>query len=168
MTRVFTASARRSIALAALLAVLPLAGGCFGSFHITRKVYNFNKSATPNKWVRWCLFMGMNIIPVYPAAATGDILFANSVEFWTGSNPVVVRLEPKTVLAPDGGLAQLLPLENGARIVLTEASGTVHRMTLLREAPGVVAVYREDGTLAGKVVGVGGDAPRVLEVAQTR
>jgi hypothetical protein len=168
MTRVFTASARRSIALAVLLAVLPLAGGCFGSFHITRKVYNFNKSASPNKWVRWCLFLGMNIIPVYWVATFGDAIFANAVEFWTGSNPIVVKLEPRTLVGPDGGVAQLVPVEGGGHLVLTERSGAVHRMTLLREAPGVVAVYREDGTLAGKVVGVGGDAPRVLEVAKTR
>jgi hypothetical protein len=160
MTRVL---GRRSVAALLLAALLPIAGGCFGSFHITRKVYNFNKSATPNKWVRWCLFMGMNIIPVYWVAAIGDVVFANAVEFWTGSNPVVVKLEPRRVVGPDGGVAELVPVENGARIVVTEASGAVHEMTLLREAPGAVAVYDAEGVLVRRVVGLGGDEPQVIE-----
>jgi hypothetical protein len=161
MTRVL---ARRSVAALLLAALLPVAGGCFGSFHITRKVYNFNKSATPNKWVRWCLFMGMNIIPVYWVAVVGDVVFANAVEFWTGSNPIVVKLEPRRVVGPDGGVAELVPVDNGARIVVTEASGAVHEMTLLREAPGAVAVYDAEGVLVRRVVGLGSDEPQVIEV----
>ena len=112
---------RRSLALLLLAALLPVAGGCFGNFHITRKVYNFNKSATPNKWVRWCLFMGMNIIPVYWVATLGDVFFANAVEFWTGSNPITVQLQPQRVVGPDGGVAQLVPVDGGARIVIITA-----------------------------------------------
>ena len=159
---------RRTIALAVMLAVLPAVSGCFGSFHITRKVYNFNKSATPNKWVRWCLFMGMNIIPVYWVAVVGDAVFANAVEFWTGNNPITVQLQPQRVVGPDGGVAQLIPVEGGARIVISEASGAVHEMTLLREAPGVVAVYDRDGTLVRRVSGLGSDAPQVVELAEAR
>jgi hypothetical protein len=163
MTRVLAAPWRRTVAAVALAALLPIAGGCFGSFHITRKVYAFNKSASPNKWVRWALFMGMNIIPVYWVATLGDVVFANAVEFWTGSNPVVVKLEPRRVVGPDGGVAELVPVENGARIVVTEASGAVHEMTLLREAPGAVAVYDAEGVLVRRVVGLGSSAPRVIE-----
>jgi hypothetical protein len=169
MTRVLVAPRRhslapwrRSLAMLLLAALLPVAGGCFGSFHITRKVYAFNKSATPNKWVRWCLFMGMNIIPVYPIALFADAVFANAVEFWTGSNPIIVKLEPQRTVLPDGGVAELVPVENGARIVWTDASGAVHETTLLREAPGVVAVYDAEGTLVGRVVGVGSDAPQLI------
>jgi hypothetical protein len=164
MTSGFLASWRRTIALAVMLAVFPAVSGCFGSFHLTRKVYNFNKSATPNKWVRWCLFMGMNIIPVYWFAVFGDTVFANAVEFWTGSNPITVQLQPRQVVTP-AGVAQLIPVEGGARIMITEASGDVHEMTLLREAPGVVAVYDRDGTLVRRVSGLGSDDPQIVELA---
>jgi len=156
---------RRTIALAVMLAVLPAVSGCFGSFHITRKVYNFNKSATPNKWVRWCLFMGMNIIPVYALATFADVFFANAVEFWTGSNPIVVKLEPQRAVGADGSVAQLIPVDGGARIVVTETNGAVHEMTLLREAPGIVAVYDRNGTLVRRVSGLGSDDPQVVELA---
>jgi hypothetical protein len=157
MTRVL-----RIVAAVTLAALLPVAGGCFGSFNITRKVYAFNKSATPNKWVRWCLFMGMNIIPIYPIAMFADAVFSNAVEFWTGSNPIVVKLERQRSVLPDGSVAELVPVANGGRIVLTEASGAVHETTLLREAPGVVAVYDAAGALVGRVVGVGSAEPQLV------
>ena len=166
MTRVLAAPWRRAVAAVALAALLPVVGGCFGSFHITRKAYAFNKSATPNKWVRWCLFMGMNIIPVYPVAMFGDAVFANAVEFWTGSNPIVVKLEPRRTVLPDGSVAELVPVENGARVVVTEASGAVHETTLLREAPGIVAVYDADGVRVARVVGAGGSEPQLIAAAE--
>ena len=162
MTRAISVQWRRSVAMLVLAALLPVAGGCFGSFAITRKVYAFNKSATPNKWVRWCLFVGMNIIPVYGFAAFADVVFSNAVEFWTGSTPIVMNLEPQRFVAADGSVGEIVPVPNGARIVLTEASGAVHEITLLREAPGVVAVYDAAGTLVGRVVGVGSDAPQLI------
>jgi hypothetical protein len=41
-------------------------------------------------------------------------------------------------------------------------------MTLLREAPGVVAAYDEDGRLVRKLVGLGSDETRIVEVAASR
>jgi hypothetical protein len=41
-------------------------------------------------------------------------------------------------------------------------------MTLLREAPGVVAAYDQDGRLVRRLIGVGSGEPRVVEVAAGR
>jgi hypothetical protein len=168
MLRLIPDSLRKAIALALLLGFAPVASGCFGSFNLTRKLYAFNKSSTPNKWFRWGLFLGMNVFPVYWFGLLGDAFFANAFEFWSGSNPITVRIEPKTVVGPDGGVAQLVPVTGGARIVITEASGAVHEVTLLREAPGVLTVYDRDGTLVRKLVGVGSDDPRIVEIAEAR
>lgn len=72
------------------LTVLALAGtsGCFGSFAVTRKVWGFNKTASNDKFVRELLFLGMNIVPVYGVASFIDAVFVNTIEFWSGSNPV--------------------------------------------------------------------------------
>jgi hypothetical protein len=94
-----------------------------------------------------------------------DVFFANAWEFWAGSNPVVVQLQPQTVVGPDGAVASLIPVENGARIVVTEKTGAVHSMTLLREAPGVVAAYDAEGTLVRRLIGLGTDTPQIVEVA---
>jgi len=152
--------------MAVLLAFLPLASACFGSFNLTRKTYNFNRSVSADKWVRWLVFVAMS--PIYPMAGVVDMLFANCVEFWSGSNPINARLEPQTVVGPNGEVASLIPIENGARIVITEPSGAVHTATLLREAPGVVAAYDADGRLVQRLVGLDTDAPRILDLAAAR
>jgi len=168
MARLLPASLRKRIAVALLVAFVPLGSACFGSFNLTRKLIGFNKSISPNKWIRWFVFLGLNIIPVYEFASLADVFFANSVEFWTGSNPITVKLDPKTVVGEDGSLARLIPVDNGARIEVVETSGAVHTLTLLREAPGVVAAYDQDGTLVRKLVGLGGDETRIVEVAAGR
>lgn len=64
--------------------------GCFGSFGLTKAVYNFNKGLG-DKLVQEAVFIGMLIIPVYAAAGFVDIWILNTVEFWTGSNPLSMK-----------------------------------------------------------------------------
>ena len=165
MTRSFHAAWHKGVAMAVLLAFAPLASACFGSFNLTRKVYQFNKSVSPDKWLRWLTFLALNVIPLYPFASLVDVFFANAWEFWSGHNPVTAQLEPQTVVGPNGEVASLIPIENGARIVVTEPSGAVHSATLLREAPGVVAAYDEQGRLVQRLVGLGTDAPHLVDLA---
>lgn len=61
--------------------------GCFGSFGAVRALWEWNEDLG-NKWVNWLVFLGLSIIPVYELFVLGDVLILNSVEFWTGSNPV--------------------------------------------------------------------------------
>jgi hypothetical protein len=165
MIRRFSGSWHRAVALTVLLGFLPLAGGCFGSFNLTRKVYQFNKSVSPDKWLRWLMFLALNILPVYPFASLVDIFFANAWEFWAGDNPVTASLEPQTVVGPNGEVASLIPVANGARIVVTEPSGAVHSTTLLREGHGAVAAYDDQGHLVARLVGLGTDEPRLVDLA---
>ncbi len=82
------ASLRRTAVLAVAAAGLVVTSGCFGSFQLTRKVYNWNKTVSPDKWVQELVFIGLSIVPVYSVAGFADVIFANAVEFWTGTNPV--------------------------------------------------------------------------------
>lgn len=168
MTRVLAGAWRRNTAAVVLFAFLPAAGGCFGSFNLTRKVYQFNKSVSPDKWLRWLMFLALNIMPVYPFASLVDIFFANAWEFWSGANPVTASLEPQTVVGPNGEVASLIPVENGARIVVTEPSGAVHVTTLLREEGGAVAAYDEEGRLVARLVGLATGEPRLVDLAEAR
>jgi hypothetical protein len=81
---------RTAVVAVVLTGMVPMTtAGCFGSFNLVRKVYQFNKQASPDKWVRWLVFLVLNVIPVYGFAAFFDAVIANSLEFWTGENPVV-------------------------------------------------------------------------------
>jgi len=81
----------RKMTLAGLLFAFSLTmTGCFGSFQLTRSVYQWNESVTPNKFAQTLLFYGMNVVPVYGAAGFLDFFVFNLVEFWSGSNPMAM------------------------------------------------------------------------------
>ena len=62
--------------------------GCFGKFSLTRAMWDFNKNVSGNKFVQWAVFLVMVIVPVYGVGTLVDALVINSIEFWTGNNPV--------------------------------------------------------------------------------
>ncbi len=82
-------------------AVLILSSGCFASFNLTRKVYNFNKGVG-DKWVNEVVFLVMLIVPVYEVAGAIDVLILNSIEFWTGDNPVSASNEERKIELQEG------------------------------------------------------------------
>src|SRR5580692_433125 len=61
--------------------------GCTGSFNLTRKVYNWHRSQS-DKWADELCFLLVALIPVYSLATFADAIVFNSIEFWTGKNPV--------------------------------------------------------------------------------
>jgi hypothetical protein len=81
-------------ALASLLIVAVLATGCTGPFNLTKKVYNFHRSQT-DKWADELCFLLVVLTPVYGLATLGDAIIFNSIEFWTGNNPISVASDKK-------------------------------------------------------------------------
>ena len=77
-----------SMAMIVILLTIGLSG-CFGNFAATRKVYDFNKNFG-DKWMNQIMFWVLSWIPVYEAAGIADLLIFNTVEFWTGSNPIAM------------------------------------------------------------------------------
>jgi hypothetical protein len=63
---------------------------CIGNFVLTRKLLNFNQRLS-NKWVNEIVFLVMVIIPVYGVCILIDGIILNSIEFWTGSNPLAME-----------------------------------------------------------------------------
>lgn len=77
-----------SITMLVVLLTVGMAG-CFGNFAAVRKVYDFNQNIS-DKWVQQAAFWALSWIPVYELAAFADVFFFNTVEFWTGSNPMAM------------------------------------------------------------------------------
>lgn len=97
-----------SIALASTL----LLSSCLGSFRLTNKCYTWNKSIG-DKWVNELVFVGLSIIPVYEICLLADAVVFNSIEFWTGNNPVAKNTE---VIDTDNGQYLVETNENGYTI----------------------------------------------------
>lgn len=64
--------------------------GCFGTFSLTNKIWEFNKGFD-SKYAQEGMFLLFCIIPVYPVCAIVDAIVLNSIEFWTGSNPIAMK-----------------------------------------------------------------------------
>lgn len=60
---------------------------CIGSFGLTNKVMTWNRNIG-SKFVNELVFLAFWILPVYEVTALADVLVINSIEFWSGSNPL--------------------------------------------------------------------------------
>ena len=157
----------KSLALAVLVAVcVPVTtSGCFGSFQLTRKIYEFNRDLSSDRWVRWFGFLAMSFFLVYPVAGIIDLAFANSIEFWGGSNPFAA-IDGKTRYAygPNGEIAAATLVAPGEiDVVLTSADGQVQHLRIVREPESLIA-YDGEGQLLARIGDVDG-VPTLLEGA---
>ena len=123
------------VVVAVASSLMMAAVGCYGSFSLTKKVYQWNGSVG-NKWVKELVFLGLNVIPVYEFSAGIDAIILNSIEFWTGSNPsafnansengttLAFYTEKKELSISYGTKHYVVGLENGKAAVKDE-KGTV-------------------------------------------
>lgn len=65
-----------------------LATGCFGSFGATNALYDWNKDVSSSKWLQWLVFLVLIILPVYGLFILADALVINTIEFFSGKNPI--------------------------------------------------------------------------------
>ena len=72
--------------LLAMTALLPLQS-CIGSFALTNKVLTWNNQVG-SKFVNELVFFAFWILPVYEVTSVADLIVLNSIEFWSGNNPV--------------------------------------------------------------------------------
>jgi len=78
---------KKTISKVVALAVVSVAlSGCVGSNAVTGYLMKFNIKAVDNRYARG----GLNILlaPAYGLTVAADYLVFNSLEFWTGSNPL--------------------------------------------------------------------------------
>lgn len=68
---------------------------------MTNKLLNWNNTID-SKFVNELVFIAFCIVPVYEISAIADLLVLNSIEFWSGSNPVADAGTVKTIEGKDG------------------------------------------------------------------
>lgn len=71
-----------------VLALSLFISGCYGPFNLTRRLYRWNGQASTEKWGKEIVFLILAITPVYSFTTLADAIVFNSLEFWTGNNPV--------------------------------------------------------------------------------
>lgn len=128
-------------AFAVVFLTASLLAGCMGKFALTGKIYAWNKKAASDRWVNEMIFVAFLIIPVYNLAMLADGIVFNSIQWWTGQNPVANAGDQKRVLGDDGSEALMTLRSDGAvDVEATSATGVVSRFTLRREGDEVAVV----------------------------
>lgn len=81
---------KKTVLTAGIVATLcgsMLFSSCIGSFSLTNKLLGWNRSIG-NKFVNELVFVAFWVLPVYEVSGLADVLVLNSIEFWSGTNPV--------------------------------------------------------------------------------
>ena len=141
------APVRRAV-LAALAMSTVATSGCFGSFPLTRKMYNWNKGVSSDKWVRELVFVATALlVPVYSVAGLIDVVILNSQEFWTGKSSVASGPDTKVKTLTRGNttiMQTMTQLATGRTMVLEEkVNGRFKSRTTLHQATGATVVTSE-------------------------
>ena len=114
------------------LAVLALSGtmmfqSCIGSYALFNKLVHWETRATNSKYVN--AILGFIITPIAgPVCLLIDALVLNSVEFWSGENPIASNVgKTQQVMGQDGLIYAVKTLKNGYEI--TKPDGQVVTFT---------------------------------------
>ena len=93
--------------VAAILSGSLLFSSCVGSFGLFNRLSSWNQGVG-TKFVNELVFLAFNIVPVYGVAYLADALVINSIEFWSGSNPMANVGDVKKVTQSQKKAKQLL------------------------------------------------------------
>lgn len=108
---------------ALLLASSLMFTSCIGSFKLTNKVLSWNHQIS-NKFVNELVFFGLWVLPVYEISALADMLVINTVEFWSGSNPIAAG---QTTVNDENGRF-LIAWDSTGYTITNETTGEVTRL----------------------------------------
>lgn len=78
-----------------------ICSSCIGSFGLWSSLKDWNNNIG-NKFVNEIVFLAFHIVPVYEVAYLADVIVLNSIEFWSGSNPLADVGSVKTVKGESG------------------------------------------------------------------
>lgn len=153
---------------AVMLASSMLFSSCIGNFALTNKVLSWNKQIG-NKFVNELVFFGFWILPVYEISALADVLVINTVEFWSGTNPIAAGQK----VVSDENNRYLIAWDENGYTITDEKDNTVTKLNFNKEENSwSVATPEGDVTFLAFVddshvkVPAGDDTYTVVELSQ--
>lgn len=116
-----------SVALVAL--ICSSMTSCMGKFALTRNLYAWNDQVS-NKFVNEIVFVAFWILPVYEVCGLADLLVLNTIEFWSGDNPMTAST--KTIDTDHG--RYLVKCDEKGYDVTLESTGESFRLDFAQES----------------------------------
>lgn len=112
-----------SVALICTLCASLTLPSCIGSFQLTNKLLSWNKQIG-NKFVNELVFFAFWVLPVYEVSSLADIVVLNSIEFWSGENPIA---KGKKVIEGNDG-KYLVECDGKGYTITSQNDGSVVRL----------------------------------------
>ena len=131
--------------------------GCLGQNALFDTVQDWNATATNNKFVNQGISFIFWWVPVYGLSLLGDIIIFNSIEFWTGTNPISnegakVAGTTETITDGLGNQAELTYNADGSISVLATSNGAEERYTLIKEDGKVIKIQDDQREVLGTML----------------
>ncbi len=151
---------RLSMGVISMLLIASMGTGCIGNFGLAGEVRKFNLEVTETRWGREIVFVVLQVLPVYSIAGLLDIIIFNSIEFWTGTNPIngsasVTPIAMNEWTTEDGTKVTMQGLpDNSIDVNVVRPDGEARYFNLTRTDEGVTA--RDE---AGNVIVSAADLP---------
>jgi len=156
-------SIRKAVCAAVLAAFTCVSvGGCYGSYALFNAVHKWNGSIG-NKWINSVVHLVFWIIPVYGICTFADFILFNTIEFWTGSNPIAMG---DTYQETDGKGNKVYAVKNPdgtLSVSLTDVAGNKADFMLVRDENVIRVVNTEGEVIATQIVDKEGEV--VAQVA---
>ena len=146
---------RKVVACMALVSFMAISTACYGPFNLTKNVYRWNSGIkgsgeVSEKWMKEFVFFGMIIIPVYMFSALLDAFIFNSIQFWSGDNPVKATDEGgdgATRIVRLGGITVTMAESDRGTAVTYERDGIVERRATIETSGTGYRLIDETGAL---------------------
>lgn len=138
------------LAVALLVASVPSLTGCYGPFRLSTKLHNWNGQVSNKKFVNELVFLGFCILPAYELCLLGDALIFNSIEFWSGNNPISMKdgeVETQDVMH-NGKMYQVVKTKNNMTVAAKDSDEKVN----FRYFPEEGQWYQMNGEVKGLAV----------------
>jgi Domain of unknown function (DUF3332). len=130
-----------------LCAGMIVLSGCYGKYACFNKLLAWN-GTLGNKWLNSIVHFAMNVIPVYGIAMFVDMLVLNTVEFWTGSNPLAAGDSYYEKDAQGNEILAVKNTDGSMTVEMTTAAGEKATMTLQRDENVIRALDAEGNVVA--------------------
>lgn len=153
--------------IATLLCTMTLSS-CIGSFRLTQSVMKWNNQVG-SKFLNEIVFFAFWILPVYEVTSLADILVLNSIEFWSGRNPMTAST--KIITTPTG--EYLVDCDGKGYTVTNRTTHESYRLDFIEDEQ--TWAFNKDGELYPimtfvddnhlKVIAPGGDF-RIMELSE--
>lgn len=159
-----------SRAIACLLCASMLSmSSCIGSFTLTNRLLGWNNHVG-NKFLNELVFFAFWVLPVYEICALADVLVLNSIEFWSGENPmakgekIIEGNDGRYLVKCDGKGYDIISCTDGSKVRLDFDADTKSWNYTAGEQSGTIFTFVDDSHI--KLPVDGGRQWQTVEVSQ--